>query len=92
MLWLLQRSVGSDASPHFDTWPEIQQTIANVLITGLQVALVAWVWFRGGDQILAKHLRVVTSIKSSWGALFWRVIATAVLLANVYYLFFQHQR
>ncbi len=88
ILWLLQRSIGADASPYFDQWPLWQRGAAYVLTTGLQLALFIWVWFRGGDQVLAKHLGWHLPFGLRGAGMTWKLVTAVAPLMNAYFLLF----
>lgn len=61
VLWLLQLSAGPSVGPNFSNWPSPQKDVALALQASAWVALLVWVFLRGGDQAISLYLPVVGS-------------------------------
>jgi hypothetical protein len=83
-LWLLQQSVGSDASPEYWKWPDRQKLAALALQIFTWAALLYWVFLNGGANTLSKYLQATKRSQSSFSSpIAIKIAAVAVVLAGL---------
>ncbi|HTA66305.1 MAG TPA: hypothetical protein VK753_12450 [Xanthomonadaceae bacterium] len=78
--WLLRQSIGAEALPFCDEWPNPQRTIALSLQVFLWAALLYWVFVKDGATTLSKFMSIAGSGNPT---AFKAVCVVAVLAGSV---------
>lgn len=83
-LWLLQRSVGSDAPFEYTRWPNPQKLIALALQLFVWAALLYWIFVRSGADMLIKINQATRSpMRSISNPVFVKIFAVVAVITGL---------